>query len=61
VAQGNLRRNVSVVAAVALTKDYVLNVVVGISAGAAALVSAMTSLHAYALWLCLGILALVTA
>src|SRR5690606_20557528 len=40
--------------------DYVLNVAVGISAGVGALVSALPSLHAYTLPLCLGILALIT-
>jgi hypothetical protein len=40
--------------------DYVLNVAVGISAGVAALVSAVPMLHPYTLALCLGILALLT-
>jgi amino acid transporter len=40
--------------------DYVLNVAVGISAGVGALVSAIPELHPYILWLCLGILAIIT-
>jgi amino acid transporter len=40
--------------------DYVLNVSVGISAGVGALVSAVPELHPYILWLCLGILAIIT-
>jgi amino acid transporter len=40
--------------------DHVLNVAVGISAGVAALVSAVPALHAYTLPLCLGILVLLT-
>src|SRR5215471_11488272 len=37
-----------------------LNVAVGISAGIAALVSAVPALHAYTLLLCLGVLTLLT-
>jgi amino acid transporter len=40
--------------------DYVLNVAVGISAGVAALTSAVPALHPWTLVLCLGVLALVT-
>ncbi|PBC06938.1 APC family permease [Mesorhizobium sp. WSM3859] len=60
VSRENLGRNASLLAASALMVDYVLNVAVGISAGVGALVSALPSLHAYTLWLCLGILLLVT-
>jgi amino acid transporter len=60
VAKSNFGRYASLLAAVALMIDYVLNVAVGISAGVAALVSAVPALHAYTLWLCLGILALIT-
>jgi ubiquinone/menaquinone biosynthesis C-methylase UbiE len=60
VAKANLGRNASLVAAVALMIDYVLNVAAGISAGVAALVSAVPALHPYTLWLCLGLLGLVT-
>ncbi|MBZ9883480.1 APC family permease [Mesorhizobium sp. CA10] len=60
VSRENLGRNASLLAAAALMVDYVLNVAVGISAGVGALVSALPSLHAYTLWICLGILLLVT-
>ena len=60
VSRENLGRNASLLAASALMVDYVLNVAVGISAGVGALVSALPSLHPYTLWLCLGILLLVT-
>jgi hypothetical protein len=60
VAKANLGRTASLVAAVALMIDYVLNVAVGISAGVAALVSAVPALHPYTLWLCVGLLGLVT-
>jgi amino acid transporter len=60
VAKANLSVNASLLAATALMIDYVLNVAVGISAGVAALVSAVPMLHPYTLVLCLGILALLT-
>ncbi|WP_245287171.1 APC family permease [Bradyrhizobium elkanii] len=60
VAKDNLGTNPSLLAAAALMVDYVLNVAVGIAAGVGALVSAVPTLHAYILPLCLGILALVT-
>jgi hypothetical protein len=60
VSKENLRVNGSLLAAAALMVDYVLNVAVGISAGVAALVSAIPSLHAYTLQLCLAILAFMT-
>ncbi|MGZ5090655.1 MAG: APC family permease [Burkholderiales bacterium] len=60
VSKGNLGVNASLLAAAALMVDYVLNVAVGISAGVAALISAVPALHPYILHLCLGILALVT-
>lgn len=58
VAQANLGVNASLLAAAALMVDYVLTVAVGISAGVAALVSAVPELHPYTLWLCIGILVL---
>jgi amino acid transporter len=58
VAKENLGVNASLLAAAAIMIDYVLNVAVGISAGVAALVSAVPALHPYTLLLCLGILAL---
>src|SRR5205823_4499360 len=60
VAKENLGTWSGLLAAAALMIDYTLNVAVGISAGVAALVSAAPSLHQYMLWLCLGILGLVT-
>lgn len=61
VARRNLGRHASLLAATALMIDYVLNVAVGISAGVGALISAVPSLHAWTLPLCLGILAVLTA
>jgi amino acid transporter len=52
VARENLGTNASLLAAAALMIDYVLNVAVGISAGIAALVSAIPRLHPYILELC---------
>jgi len=60
VARENLGANAGLLAATALMIDYVLNVAVGISAGVGALTSAVPELHPYMLWLCLGILVLVT-
>jgi amino acid transporter len=60
VARENLGTHASLVAAAALMIDYVLNVAVGISAGVGALTSALPALHPLTLWLCLGILLLVT-
>src|SRR5438045_1150563 len=60
VAKENLGTWAGLLAAAALMIDYTLNVAVGISAGVAALVSAAPSLHQHMLWLCLGILGLVT-
>jgi amino acid transporter len=60
VAKENLGTNASLLAAAALMIDYVLNVSVGISAGIGALVSAVPELHPYILWLCLGILLVIT-
>lgn len=59
VARENLGTNAGLLAAAALMVDYMLNVAVGISAGIGALTSAIPSLHAYTLWLCLAVLALV--
>ena len=60
VAKENLGVNASLLASAGIMVDYVLNVAVGISAGVAALVSAVPALHAYTLPLCLGILVLLT-
>jgi len=59
VSKLNLGTGASLIAASALMIDYVLNVAVGISAGVGALTSAVPSLHAYTLALCLGTLVLV--
>src|SRR5215469_7214500 len=60
VAKENLGANAGLLAAAALMIDYVLNVAVGISAGIAALTSAVPQLHPYTLELCLAVLALIT-
>jgi amino acid transporter len=60
VARENLGVWFGLLAASALMIDYVLNVAVGVSAGVAALVSAVPSLHHYTLWICLAILLVIT-
>jgi amino acid transporter len=60
VAKENLGANAGLVAAAALTIDYVLNAAVAISAGIGALVSAVPSLLPHTLSLCLATLALLT-
>ena len=60
VAKDNLGTNASLLAAAALMIDYTLTVAVGISAGVAALTSAVPALHAWSLLLCLAVLALLT-
>jgi amino acid transporter len=60
VSKENLGVNASLLAAAALMIDYVLNVAVGISAGVAALVSAVPALHPHMLALCLAVLGLIT-
>ncbi|MEU3768707.1 APC family permease [Amycolatopsis keratiniphila] len=60
VSRTYLGRRVSLVAAASLIVDYVLNVAVSVAAGVAALTSAFPGLLPYTLWLCLGVLALVT-
>ena len=59
VAKENLGTRVGLLAAASLMIDYVLNVAVGISAGVAALVSAVPALQRYTLPLCLAILAVI--
>jgi len=61
VAKAYLGRRASLVAAASLVVDYVLNVAVSIAAGVAALTSAVPRLLPYTVWLCLGVLVLVTA
>src|ERR1700752_4310691 len=60
VARQNLGVNAGLLAAAALMIDYVLTVAVGISAGVAALVSAVPTLHKYTLPMCMVILLLIT-
>jgi amino acid transporter len=60
VAKDNRGTDAGLLAAAARMMDYLLNVAVGISAGVGALTSAVPALHAYTLWLCLGILAGIT-
>ena len=61
VAKAYLGRRASLVAGASLIVDYVLNVAVSIAAGVAALTSAVPSLLPYTVWLCLGVLVLITA
>ncbi|MBV9247871.1 MAG: APC family permease [Acetobacteraceae bacterium] len=60
VAHENLGTYAGVLAAAALMVDYILNVAVGISAGVGALTSAIPVLHEFTVWICLGILLLIT-
>ncbi|MBV9007960.1 MAG: APC family permease [Verrucomicrobia bacterium] len=60
VARQNLGTNLGLLAAASLLLDYILNVAVAISAGIAALVSAVPLLYPYMLWLCLGTLLVIT-
>ena len=61
VAKRHLGRRTSLVTAASLILDYVLNVAVSVTAGVAALTSAFPWLYGDRVWLCLGVLALVTA
>ncbi|MBF6170234.1 APC family permease [Nocardia blacklockiae] len=61
VARRHLGRRTGLVAAASLIVDYVLNVAVSIAAGTAALTSAFPALRPYTVWLCLAVLAGVTA
>jgi len=60
VATENLGDGAGLLAAAALMIDYVLTAAVGISAGVGALISAVPSLQAHTLLICLGILVLLT-
>jgi amino acid transporter len=60
VAKENLGSSAALLAGAALALDYILNVAVGISAGVGALVSAAPSLLPYTVYLCVGILVLLT-
>ncbi|MGW4694465.1 APC family permease [Kitasatospora cineracea] len=61
VAKAHLGRRTALTAAASLVIDYVLNVAVSVTAGVAALTSAFPGLYGARVWLCLGVLALVTA
>ncbi|MDB4933320.1 MAG: Amino acid permease [Labilithrix sp.] len=61
VAKQNLGARWGLFAAAALGLDYVLNVAVGISAGIAALVSAVPALHPHMIELCIATLLVLTA
>ncbi|MEU9996246.1 APC family permease [Streptomyces sp. NPDC050848] len=61
VAKAHLGRRTSLVAAGSLVLDYVLNVAVAVTAGVAALTSAFPELYGERLWICLAVLALITA
>ncbi|WP_329281839.1 APC family permease [Streptomyces sp. NBC_01451] len=61
VARTHLGARTSLVAAASLVLDYVLNVAVAVTAGVAALTSAFPALYDDRLWLCLAVLALITA
>ena len=61
VAKAHLGVPSSLLAAASLVVDYVLNAAVGVSAGVEALTSAFQPLYPYRTWLCLGVLALITA
>ncbi|RKT09362.1 amino acid transporter [Streptomyces sp. 1114.5] len=60
VAKAHLGRRTALTAAASLVIDYVLNVAVSVTAGVAALTSAVPGLYDQRVWLCLGVLALVT-
>jgi amino acid transporter len=61
VSQRHLGRVPSLVAAASLIVDYVLNAAVGVSAGVEALTAAFPALYGARVWLCLVVLALITA
>lgn len=61
VAKRQLGRRMSLVVAASLILDYVLNVAVSVTAGVAALTSAFPELYGERVWICLGVLVLVTA
>ncbi len=60
VAKENLGPHLGLVAGAALAIDYILNVAVGISAGAGALVSAFPSLQPHTLAICVVVLVAIT-
>ncbi|MFI7004974.1 APC family permease [Streptomyces sp. NPDC050145] len=60
VARTHLGARTSLVAAASLVLDYVLNVAVAVTAGVAALTSAFPAWYGDRLWMCLGVLVLIT-
>src|ERR1017187_3933098 len=60
VARQNLGASAGLLSASALMIDYVLTVAVGISAGVGALISAVPKLQPHTVWICLGILVVIT-
>jgi amino acid transporter len=60
VSKAHLGTQASLVAAASLIVDYVLNAAVGVSAGIEALYSAFPELYGARVWLCVGVLALIT-
>jgi len=60
VARQNLGASAGLLSASALMIDYVLTVAVGISAGVGALISAVPKLQPHTVWICLGILLIIT-
>jgi len=61
VAKAHLGVRASLLAAASLVVDYLLNAAVGVSAGVEALTSAFPSLYPDRTWLCLVVLAIITA
>ena len=61
VAKRHLGQKASLVAGASLTVNYILNAAVGVSAGVEAFTSAFPSLYGDRVWLCLGVLAIITA
>jgi amino acid transporter len=61
VAKRHLGQKASLPAGASLTVDYILNAAVGVSAGVEAFTSAFPSLYPDRVWLCLGVLAVITA
>jgi amino acid transporter len=60
VSKTHLGTTASLVAAASLIVDYILNAAVGVSAGVEALTAAFPGLYGARVWLCLGVLALIT-
>jgi amino acid transporter len=61
VAKAHLGVQPSLIAAASLVVDYVLNAAVGVSAGVEAMTSAFQPLYPERVWICLGVLAFITA